>query len=404
MQQTMRRLAAFVLSVALLAGLGVNPATAKSVDQGCETDTMLHDSVSDELCATEDSPIDDSRAAKSETKSTTSVEPRNVKPQNEEPQNEEPRNVEPRNVEPRNVEPRNIEPVPRPIRTIREGQSTTFTAPNPSANDRRVVTRCAPFAGRRGRATPTPQFRPDGTLVCDYSIGVPYFDGISKTATSNSISTFGPCRGPYTVEVLTRDSRVEHAGGRRIKVTTSTSDNLDDTGTVEVEYFLVGTSTNTFAQTNPGATVHTSTSECTLERTARVQVNATRRPGMTAAVSRHAPPQGWLDGTTTSNWTCTQELIDYYRDELQSPAPCTLGDEVETTTKNTFPTPRRCTVVVTVAKNGKGFGSTSCLTSAQIDLYEAEIRAKHPDEQAINVSDLPTCPESTPHRRDERAT
>lgn len=98
---------------------------------------MLHDSVSDELCATEDSPIDDSRTAKSETKSTTSVEPQNVKPRNEEPQN----------IEPRNIEPRNIEPVPRPIRTITEGQSTTFTAPNPSANDRRLVTQCTPFAG-----------------------------------------------------------------------------------------------------------------------------------------------------------------------------------------------------------------------------------------------------------------
>ena len=100
MQQTVRRLAAFVLSVALLAGLGVSPATAKSVDQGCETDAMLHDSVSDELCATEDSPIDDSRAAKSETKSTTNVEPRNI----------EPRNIEPRNIEPRNIEPRTSSP------------------------------------------------------------------------------------------------------------------------------------------------------------------------------------------------------------------------------------------------------------------------------------------------------
>ena len=156
MQQTMRRLAAFVLSVALLAGLGVNPATAKSVDQGCETDAMLHDSVSDELCATEDSPIDDSRAAKSETKSTTNVEPRyvkprnieprnieprnieprnieprNIEPRNIEPRNIEPRNIEPRNVEPRNIEPRNVEPMPRPIRTITEGQSTTFTVPTP---------------------------------------------------------------------------------------------------------------------------------------------------------------------------------------------------------------------------------------------------------------------------------
>ena len=50
---------------------------------------------------------------------------------------------------------------------------------------------------------------------------------------------------------------------------------------------------------------------------------------------------------------------------------------------------------MTVAKNGRGFGSTNCLTKAQIASFEDEIRAKHSDEQAINVSDLPTCPEST---------
>ena len=68
---------------------------------------------------------------------------------------------------------------------------------------------------------------------------------------------------------------------------------------------------------------------------------------------------------------------------------------MSTTVENDFPTPSGCTVVVTVAKNGKGFGSTNCLTSAQIDGYEAESRAKHSDEQGINVADLPTCPEST---------
>ena len=287
----------------------------------------------------------------------------------------------------RNVNDQRTTTTVRPIRTIREGQSTTFTAPNPSANDRRVVTRCAPFAGRRGRATPTPQFRPDGTLVCDYSIGVPYFDDVAKTATSNSVSTFGPCRGPYTVEVVTPDSRVEHAGGRRIKVTTSTSDNLDDTGTVEVEYFLVGTSTNTFAQTNPGATVHTSTSECTLLRTAHVEVRTASRRGMTAAVAKYSPSQAWIDDTTTVNWTCDQTLLDWLAaQDPPIPAYCDLGDEVETTTENEWPTPRRCVIVVTVTD--RGHGSTGCVTNDQA--------ASIGDVKGYDHSTLPTCPDPLP--------
>ena len=353
MQHAVRRLAGLALSVALLAGLGVSPASAKIIDPSCEDDAMLHDSVSGELCATEDSPIDDSRSAKSEAKSTKNIVPRNVDP-----------------------------PEPRPIRTITEGQTTTFTVPNPS--DRRLVTRCANFADER--VAPTPQFRSDGTLVCDYSTAVEKRPGV--TVSSNSISTFGPCRGPYTLEILTPDSRLEHVSGRRIRVTTSTSDNLDDTGSIEVEYFLVGTSTNTFRQSTVGAAISTSVSECTLLETVRVGVRQTSRPGMTAAVSRHAPAQEYLDTPSTTTWECTAEVID-------AGVQCQSGTTISTTVQPTFPTPRGCTVVVTVAKNSRGFGSTSCLTSAQIDLYEAEIRAKHPDEQAIDVSDLPTCPEST---------
>ena len=350
MQQTMRRLAALALSVALLAGLGVSPATAKSIDQSCEPDTMLHNSVSDELCATEDSPIDDSRTAKSETKSTTDVEPRNV-------------------------EPRNVEPPPRPIRTIREGQSTTFTAPNPS--DRRLVTRCANFADEP--VAPVPKFRPDGTLVCDYTVVVP---GISTAA--RSISTFGPCRGPYTVEILTPDSRLEHVGGRRIKVTTSTSDNLDDTGTIEVEYFLVGTSTNTFQGSQSTASTSVSSS-CTLLETTRVKVNTARRPGMTAAVAKYAPSQAWIDDTTTTNWTCDQTLLDHLAAE-SIPAYCDLGDKVETTTDNEWPTPRGCVIVVTVSD--RGHGSTGCVTNNQA--------ASIGDTKGYTHSDLPVCPDPLP--------
>ena len=355
MQQTMRRLAALALSVALLAGLGVSPATAKSIDQSCEPDTMLHNSVSDELCATEDSPIDDSRTAKSETKSTTDVEPRNV-------------------------EPRNVEPPPRPIRTIREGQSTTFTAPNPS--DRRTVTQCANFADER--AKPAPQFRTDGTLVCDYRITVHKPGEASHvTVTGNSASMFGPCRGPYTVEIVTPDSRVEHAGGKRIRVTTSTSDNLDDTGTIEVEYFLVGTSTRTW-QPRYEEPVEWTT-ECTLLGTVRVQVNAARRPGMTAAVSKYSPSDAWINDTTTVNWTCDQTLLDHLAAE-SIPAYCDLGDKVETTTDNEWPTPRGCVIVVTVSD--RGHGSTGCVTNNQA--------ASIGDTKGYTHSDLPVCPDPLP--------
>ena len=287
---------------------------------------------------------------------------------------------------------RSTDPLPRPIRTINEGKSTTFTVPNPSASDRQTVTQCANFADER--VEPAAVFRSDGTLVCDYSVAVEKRPGV--TVSGNSISTFGPCRGPYTVEVLTRDSRVEHVGGRRIRVTTSTNDNLDDTGSLAVEYFLVGTSTRTFAQTHPGATVQTSTTECTLLRTTRVEVSPARRHGMSVAVSRHAPSNEWLDGTTTSNWTCTQVLLDYYAtQEPPIPAPCSLNDIVSRTTKNEFPAPRGCKVLVTVAEIGKGFGSTGCLTSSQMAVVVAEIEAAHEGASSINVGSIPDCPLST---------
>ena len=283
---------------------------------------------------------------------------------------------------------RSTDPLPRPIRTINEGKSTTFTVPNPSASDQQIVTECVPFAGRRGRAKPIPQFRPDGTLVCDYSIGVDYVDGVAKTATTSSISTFGPCRGPYTVEVISRDSRVEHAGGRRIRVTTSISDNLDDTGSLGVEYFLVGTSTRTFAQTYPGATVQTSTTECSILKTTHVQVKHAARRGMSAAVSRYAPSNDWLDGTTTVTTTCEQ---------FQAADPdvvCDAGTSTMTTTDHEFPAPRGCLILVTVAKIGKSFGSTGCLTADQMAVVVAEIEAAPGHEgEDIDVGVLPICPD-----------
>ena len=270
---------------------------------------------------------------------------------------------------------------PRPIRTITEGGSTTFTVPTPSANDRRIVTQCASFAGTQGRATPTPQFRPDGTLVCDYSIPVPYVLGVAQTAGTNSVSTFGPCRGSYTVEVFSRDNRITTTNGNRIRVTTTPSgQGSDDTGTVEVEYFLVGTSTNTFAQTYSGATVHTSTSQCKLQRTAHVEVRPGTRPGMTAAVAMHAPAQEFLSTPQTVTWTCTAELM------AASTCP-TVGDEITKTTQPTFPTPSGCRIIVTVSQNRPGHGSTGCLTNDEA--------ASFGDVIDVDIDSLPSCPLST---------
>ena len=129
--------------------------------------------------------------------------------------------------------------------------------------------------------------------------------------------------------------------------------------------------------------------------TTTTTTTTTTTPVMTSAVALHAPPQEWIDGTTTSQWTCTQVLIDFYEDELSATAPCMLDDEVTTITENTFATPSGCVVIVTVAKNGKGHGSTSCLTDDQVDGYETVIKAEHSDEQDIAVADLPDCPDST---------
>ena len=286
-----------------------------------------------------------------------------------------------------------MEPVPRPIRTITEGQSTTFTVPTPR---NRQELYCSP-------ATTV------YTTTTVYVDGVPFSTTTSRTRHATALSlppgterssdaaftcgtgkrrgVWGTCVGPYTLELGSRDNRIHVVRNRQIRVSTSTSDNLDDTGPVDIAYYLHGTRTKVSAQSNDQPDV-TTTEECTLRETVRVDVRGASRPGMTAAVSRHAPAQEYLDTPSTTTWECTQEVID-------AGVQCSLNSRVSKTVQPTFPTPRKCTVVVTVAKNGRGFGSTNCLTKAQIASFEDEIRAKHSDEQAINVSDLPTCPEST---------
>ena len=183
------------------------------------------------------------------------------------------------------------------------------------------------------------------------------------------------------------------AGGRRIAVSTSADDSLDDTGTVEIAYYLNGTRTKSSA-THSGVD-RVEDTDCALYETTRVEVRPGRRRGMSVAVSLHAPPNEWLDGTTTSNWTCTQALLDYWAtQDPPIPAQCTLDDVVSTTTENEFPAPRECLVLVTVAKNGKGHGSTGCLTASQLAVVTAEIEAAHENE-SIDVGTLPNCPLST---------
>ena len=64
-----------------------------------------------------------------------------------------------------------------------------------------------------------------------------------------------------------------------------------------------------------------------------------------------------------------------------------------------FPTPRGCVVVVTVASDGKGHGSTNCLTSTEVAQYEeqieANILAQTGNAVDLNIASLPRCPDST---------
>ena len=282
---------------------------------------------------------------------------------------------------------------PPAIRTIREGQTVTFTTPNPRNRQElycspattvytttTVYVDGVPFSTTTSRTRhATALFLPPGTERSS--------DETFTCGTGKRRGVWGPCVGPYTVESGTGDSRVEVAGSRRLRVVTDASDNLDDTGSVDIPYYLHGTRTKVSAQSNDQPDV-TTTEECTLKEAVRVEVRLARRPGMTDAVARHAPALSYLNSPATVTWTCTQEIID-------EGVQCELDTVVSRTRTPTFPTPRGCTIIVTVAKNGKGFGSTACLTSNQVAAYEDQIRSTHPDEGGIDVSSLPKCPDST---------
>ena len=171
-------------------------------------------------------------------------------------------------------------------------------------------------------------------------------------------------------------------GGRRVRVSTDANDNLDDTGSIEVTYTLNGSRTITWYGP-PDIDVYiatTMTADCSLENTVRVDVRPASRPGMTVAVAIHAPPQEYLNTPSTVTWTCTEEIIE-------AGVQCTAGSVFSTTTMPTFPTPRSCVVVVTVASNGRGHGSTGCFTSDEA--------ASFGDMIDVDINSLPDCPLST---------
>ena len=280
---------------------------------------------------------------------------------------------------------RSTDPQPRPIRTITEGQSTAFTVPNPqnrqnlgcSGATSIAITTTVIVDGVELSTTTYKTIKGGVRSLPDTDERTS--DESFDCGTGHDRVTWGVCRGPYAVQIISRDDRVDAAGNRRVAVSTSADDSLDDIGTVEIAYYLNGTRTKSSA-THSGVD-RVEDTDCSLYETVRVEVRPGRRRGMSAAVSLHAPPNDWLDGTTTSNWTCTQVLLNYYAEQDPLiPAPCSLGDEVSTTTKNEFATPSRCVVIVTVARNGRGHGSTSCLP-----------RSRAPD----GWQNLPDCPLST---------
>ncbi len=244
-----------------------------------------------------------------------------------------------------------------PIRTITEGQSTAFTVPTP-----------------RNRQTVVCVGEKNAGFVSDRTSDVAIWCGDWDHTTE-----FGTCLGPYTLETNTRDSRVEHAGGQRIKVTTTPSgQDTDDAGTVQIDYILHGMRTDTTIRWGDRGT--SSQASCGLLETTQVEVRRGTRPGMTAAVAIHAPPVEYLNTPSTVTWECTTEVIT-------AGIQCDTGTVITTTTQPTFPTPSGCAVVVTVATNGRGFGSTACLPQTELQSHGTMI--------GVDIDTLPPCPLST---------
>ena len=269
---------------------------------------------------------------------------------------------------------------PAPIRTITEGQSTTFAPPVPA--DRQNIRGCVtsiPGNSKTFFAAGGCYWRSNGDVEYRY-----YFDsGHSSTL------VFGVCSGPYTLEVITRDSRVQTSGNQIRVTTTPSGQDTDDAGTVQVAYLLHGTRTVTHVQIGGGQITTFDTASCALTPDpVTVEVRRGTRPAMTAAVAVHAPSTEYLSTPSTVTWECTQVLVD-------AGVQCALNSVISTTTQPTFPTPRGCRIVVTVSENRPGHGSTNCLTSDGIAAHEDTINNGKPEDEWLDVDSLPPCPLST---------
>ena len=269
---------------------------------------------------------------------------------------------------------------PAPIRTITEGQSTTFAPPVPA--DRQNIRGCVTSIPENSKTFFAPggcYRRSNGDVEYRH-----YFD-----SGHSSTTVFGVCSGPYTLEVITRDSRVQTSGNQIRVTTTPSGQDTDDAGTVQVAYLLHGTRTVTHVQIDGGQITTFDTASCALTPDpVTVEVRRGTRPAMTAAVAVHAPSTEYLSTPSTVTWECTQVLVD-------AGVQCALNSVISTTTQPTFPTPRGCRIVVTVSENRPGHGSTNCLTSDGIAAHEDTINNGKPEDEWLDVDSLPPCPLST---------
>ena len=200
---------------------------------------------------------------------------------------------------------------------------------------------------------------------------------------------FGVCSGPYTLEIITRDSRVQTSGNQIRVTTTPSGQDTDDAGTVQVAYLLHGTRTVTHVRSSGDQITTFDTASCALTPDpVTVEVRRGTRPAMTAAVAVHAPSTEYLSTPSTVTWECTQVLVD-------AGVQCALNSVISTTTQPTFPTPLGCRIVVTVSENRPGHGSTNCLTSDGIAAHEDTINNGEPEDEWLDVDSLPPCPLST---------
>ena len=244
---------------------------------------------------------------------------------------------------------RSTEPPPRPIRTIIEGQSTTFTAPVP--DQRAPSATCTSDEGWWTRGT-------DGTLHCH---------------TPDDTLSYGPCVGPYTVDVLTEITRASPSGGS-IRVVTDANDGQDDTGTMVIGYLLRGTRTVGFKQNVQYSPYQsTSQSDCTLAGSVRVEVRMRHRRGISAAIDRFTPDDHLLRQDSFNKEIRTE---DCYPDCGRT---------------RVWDTPRGCKVLVSYNGTG-GFGQTNCMTSYEIAVVEAILNNTTNDKD-VDMSSLPECTE-----------